>query len=177
MSATPARIDDAAVLGSGVMGHGIALAFALDGHRVSLYDVNEDLLAESEGRIRSVLDTLVSAGEVDEFRLSGGAFGLYRKRRNAEQSESDQEQPDFQSDECAGDRHRQHTEHDDDAARRTENPQHEVHDTEPSFSRHASGGRSRGQRPRTGRRAGDSNSTARSRPPSTSPAARGRRRC
>jgi len=65
MSAPPVRIDDAAVLGSGVMGHGIALAFALDGHEVSLYDVDEDLLAESEDRVRSVLETLVSAGDID----------------------------------------------------------------------------------------------------------------
>jgi 3-hydroxyacyl-CoA dehydrogenase len=65
MSATPDGIDAAAVLGSGVMGHGIALAFALDGHPVALYDVDEDLLAESEDRVRSVLDTLVSAGEID----------------------------------------------------------------------------------------------------------------
>jgi 3-hydroxyacyl-CoA dehydrogenase len=78
MSATPARIDDAAVLGSGVMGHGIALAFALDGHRVSLYDVNEDLLAESEGRIRSVLDTLVSAGEVDADDADAAAARITR---------------------------------------------------------------------------------------------------
>jgi len=65
MSATPDGIDAAAVLGSGVMGHGIALAFALNGHPVALYDVDEDLLAESEDRVRSVLDTLVSAGEID----------------------------------------------------------------------------------------------------------------
>jgi 3-hydroxyacyl-CoA dehydrogenase len=65
MSVTPDDLDAAAVLGSGVMGHGIALAFALDGHSVALYDVDEDLLAESEDRVRSVLDTLVSAGEID----------------------------------------------------------------------------------------------------------------
>lgn len=65
MSVGPADIDTVAVLGSGVMGHGIALAFALNGYPVALYDVDEDLLAESEDRVRSVLDTLVSAGEID----------------------------------------------------------------------------------------------------------------
>lgn len=78
MSAPPASIDDAAVLGSGVMGHGIALAFALDGHTVSLYDVNEDLLAESEGRVRSVLDTLVSAGEVTADEADAAAARIAR---------------------------------------------------------------------------------------------------
>ncbi|MDR9430655.1 MAG: 3-hydroxyacyl-CoA dehydrogenase family protein [Natronomonas sp.] len=65
MSVTTDDIYTVAVLGSGVMGHGIALAFALGGHPVGLYDVDEELLAESENRIRSVLETLVSAGEID----------------------------------------------------------------------------------------------------------------
>lgn len=74
----PDGIDTAAVLGSGVMGHGIALAFALDGHPVALYDVNEDLLAESEHRVRSVLDTLVSAGEVDAGEADAAADRITR---------------------------------------------------------------------------------------------------
>lgn len=64
MTATT-EIDDIAVLGAGVMGHGIALTFALDGHSVSLYDVDEEMLAESEDRVESVLDTLAAGGEVD----------------------------------------------------------------------------------------------------------------
>ncbi|AZH25486.1 3-hydroxyacyl-CoA dehydrogenase family protein [Haloplanus aerogenes] len=75
---SPDGIDTAAVLGSGVMGHGIALAFALDGHPVALYDVNEDLLAESEDRVRSVLDTLVSAGEVDADEADAAADRITR---------------------------------------------------------------------------------------------------
>lgn len=65
MSGAVDRIDTVAVLGSGVMGHGIALVFALHGRQVRLYDVDEELLAESKTRVRSVLDTLVSAGEID----------------------------------------------------------------------------------------------------------------
>lgn len=64
MSAPPASIDHVAVLGAGVMGHGIALTFALDGLEVSLYDIDEDTLAESEDRVRSVVDTLSEAGKV-----------------------------------------------------------------------------------------------------------------
>jgi 3-hydroxyacyl-CoA dehydrogenase len=78
MSAPPTSIDEAAVLGSGVMGHGIALAFALDGHAVSLYDVDEDLLAESEDRVRSVLDTLVSAGKADADAADAAAARITR---------------------------------------------------------------------------------------------------
>jgi 3-hydroxybutyryl-CoA dehydrogenase len=78
MSVTPDGIDAAAVLGSGVMGHGIALAFALDGHPVALYDVDEDLLAESEDRVRSVLDTLVSAGEIDALAADAAADRITR---------------------------------------------------------------------------------------------------
>jgi len=75
---TPDGIDTAAVLGSGVMGHGIALAFALDGRPVALYDVDEDLLAKSEDRVRSVLDTLVSAGEVDADEADAAADRITR---------------------------------------------------------------------------------------------------
>jgi 3-hydroxyacyl-CoA dehydrogenase len=78
MSVTPDGIDAAAVLGSGVMGHGIALVFALDGHPVGLYDVDEDLLAESENRVRAVLDTLVSAGEIDAAAADAAADRITR---------------------------------------------------------------------------------------------------
>jgi 3-hydroxyacyl-CoA dehydrogenase len=61
----PEDFDQVAVVGAGLMGHGIALTFALDGRSVSLYDVDEATLAESESRVRSVLDTFVAAGKVD----------------------------------------------------------------------------------------------------------------
>lgn len=56
---------DIAVLGAGIMGHGIALAFALDGRGVTLYDVDEDQLTEGTDQIRSVLETFASESELD----------------------------------------------------------------------------------------------------------------
>lgn len=78
MSAPPASIDHAAVLGAGVMGHGIALTFALDGLEVSLYDVDKDTLAESEDRVRSVLNTLNEAGEVGTNEADAAASRISR---------------------------------------------------------------------------------------------------
>ena len=46
------------------MGHGIALVYALDGHRVSLFDVDDDVLDRSGERIEDTLETLESAGHV-----------------------------------------------------------------------------------------------------------------
>jgi 3-hydroxyacyl-CoA dehydrogenase len=78
MSGPRSAVEDVAVLGSGVMGHGIALAFALDGHAVSLYDVDEELLAESEERVASVLDTMVSADELDADAADAAAARITR---------------------------------------------------------------------------------------------------
>jgi len=57
-------IEHVAVVGAGRIGHGIALAYALDGRSVALYDVDEDVLASSRSRIASVLETFVEAGHV-----------------------------------------------------------------------------------------------------------------
>lgn len=46
------------------MGHGIALVYALAGHRVSLFDVDDDVLDRSGDRIEDALETLASAGHV-----------------------------------------------------------------------------------------------------------------
>lgn len=51
-----------AVVGAGRMGHGIALVYALAGHPVTLYDVDEGTLAASRDRIAGALDTMVAAG-------------------------------------------------------------------------------------------------------------------
>ncbi|WP_251341316.1 3-hydroxyacyl-CoA dehydrogenase family protein [Haloplanus halophilus] len=75
---TPDDFDRLTVVGAGVMGHGIALAFALDGRQVSLYDVDEATLAESESRVRSVLDTYVAAGELDAAAADAAAARIDR---------------------------------------------------------------------------------------------------
>ena len=55
MAAPTERI---AVLGAGLMGHGIAQCFAARGHTVGLYDSDADVLAGAIGRIRGIFDLL-----------------------------------------------------------------------------------------------------------------------
>jgi 3-hydroxybutyryl-CoA dehydrogenase len=56
---------DIAVLGAGIMGHGIALVFALGGHKVRLTDSRAETLEKAPSLMASALDTLREAGEVD----------------------------------------------------------------------------------------------------------------
>ena len=44
-----------AVIGSGLMGHGIAQIFAVHGHSVTLMDLHEDLLLKAIDSVRSNL--------------------------------------------------------------------------------------------------------------------------
>ncbi len=55
-------IHATAVLGSGLMGHGIGLVFALNGCRVSLYDIDQAILQGSLDRISRILDLFVETG-------------------------------------------------------------------------------------------------------------------
>jgi 3-hydroxybutyryl-CoA dehydrogenase len=54
-----------AVIGAGLMGHGIAQVFLAAGHEVSLQDVNVDCLERSPQNIRSNLALLAEGGLVD----------------------------------------------------------------------------------------------------------------
>ena len=54
-----------AVVGAGLMGHGIALVFAAAGYRVGLHDVSKEVLERAKGLIGSHLDTLAEAGLFD----------------------------------------------------------------------------------------------------------------
>jgi 3-hydroxybutyryl-CoA dehydrogenase len=56
---------DVAVLGAGIMGHGIALVFALGGHRVRLTDSRAEALDKVPGLMEAALETLREAEEVD----------------------------------------------------------------------------------------------------------------
>jgi 3-hydroxybutyryl-CoA dehydrogenase len=51
-----------AVIGAGLMGHGIAQIFASQGHRVSLLDVSEEVLAEAIENIRANLTLMAQSG-------------------------------------------------------------------------------------------------------------------
>lgn len=58
-------IRHVAVLGAGTMGHGIAQVTASTGHRVRLYDVDEEAVQNGVGRIRANLEKGVELGKVD----------------------------------------------------------------------------------------------------------------
>jgi|TARA_B110000503_G_scaffold143702_1_gene247244 3-hydroxybutyryl-CoA dehydrogenase len=47
-----------AVIGSGLMGHGIAQIFLAAGHTVALYDTNKDILAEAKDKICEIFSLL-----------------------------------------------------------------------------------------------------------------------
>ncbi|MFC5973987.1 3-hydroxyacyl-CoA dehydrogenase family protein [Halomarina salina] len=53
-----------AVLGAGTMGHGIAQVFAMSGHSVRLYDIDEDIVAAGRDRIETNLDRGIEVGKV-----------------------------------------------------------------------------------------------------------------
>lgn len=58
-------MTEIAVVGAGLMGHALALVFALGGHNVRLTDNNPDTLAKAPGLMGMALGTLAEAGEVD----------------------------------------------------------------------------------------------------------------
>ncbi len=58
-------MTEIAVVGAGLMGHALALVFALGGHQVRLTDSNADTLERAPGLMATALATLAEAGEVD----------------------------------------------------------------------------------------------------------------
>ncbi|MEJ0069549.1 MAG: 3-hydroxyacyl-CoA dehydrogenase family protein [Pseudomonadota bacterium] len=58
-------MSEVAVVGAGLMGHALALVYALGGHRVRLTDSDPKTLARAPGLMATALATLVDAGEVD----------------------------------------------------------------------------------------------------------------
>jgi 3-hydroxybutyryl-CoA dehydrogenase len=55
-------VERVAVLGAGLMGHGIAQAFAQAGYPVTLYDISEDVLGDALRKITSNLGIFVEMG-------------------------------------------------------------------------------------------------------------------
>jgi 3-hydroxybutyryl-CoA dehydrogenase len=55
-----------AVIGAGTMGRGIAHVFALAGHEVRLFDVDEGALSDAHPRIADDLDRAIRAGALEE---------------------------------------------------------------------------------------------------------------
>ncbi|WGF88411.1 3-hydroxyacyl-CoA dehydrogenase family protein [Marinivivus vitaminiproducens] len=58
-------MTDIAVVGAGIMGHALALVFALGGHKVRLTDSHGPTLERAPGLIDAAARTLVEAGEID----------------------------------------------------------------------------------------------------------------
>jgi 3-hydroxybutyryl-CoA dehydrogenase len=56
---------EVAVVGAGLMGHALALVFALGGHQVRLTDSSVETLERAPGLMATALATLAEAGEVD----------------------------------------------------------------------------------------------------------------
>ena len=55
-------MEKVAVIGAGLMGHGIAQIFALHGFHVELYDIQEDVLEKALNNIRANLTLLSEHG-------------------------------------------------------------------------------------------------------------------
>lgn len=58
-------MTEVAVIGAGLMGHALALVFALGGHQVRLTDSNPETLERAPALMATALATLAEAGEVD----------------------------------------------------------------------------------------------------------------
>ncbi len=58
-------MTEVAVVGAGLMGHALALVFALGGHQVRLTDNNAETLERAPGLMATALATLAEAGEAD----------------------------------------------------------------------------------------------------------------
>jgi len=58
-------MTEVAVVGAGLMGHALALVFALGGHAVRLTDTNLQALERAPSLMATALNTLAEAGEVD----------------------------------------------------------------------------------------------------------------
>ncbi len=58
-------MTEVAVVGAGLMGHALALVYALGGHEVRLTDNRAETLQRAAGLMTTALATLVEAGEVD----------------------------------------------------------------------------------------------------------------
>jgi 3-hydroxybutyryl-CoA dehydrogenase len=61
-------MTEVAVIGAGLMGHALALVFALGGHQVRLTDNDAETLARAPGLMATALATLAEAGETDASR-------------------------------------------------------------------------------------------------------------
>lgn len=60
------EVKKVAVIGSGLMGHGIGEVFALKGYTVGIYDIYEDALKKAKEEIEKSLSRLAKSGKIKE---------------------------------------------------------------------------------------------------------------
>ncbi|MBT3994917.1 MAG: hypothetical protein HOF01_03880 [Chloroflexi bacterium] len=68
-SSTDSKFQNVAVVGAGLLGHGIALELAVHGKQVFLNDVSENLLSDAISRARVGLRALASVGRISEEQI------------------------------------------------------------------------------------------------------------
>ena len=86
--AVVSMIKNIAVIGAGLMGHGIAQIFAVHGYAVTLMDVNEDLLGKAIGNIRSNL-MLMAQNEIGRLEDIEPALARIKTTINLKEAASD----------------------------------------------------------------------------------------
>jgi len=69
-SVSESEFENVAVIGAGLLGHGIALEMASRGKQVYLNDISGDLLADAMTKVRVGLEALASVGRIDEREIS-----------------------------------------------------------------------------------------------------------
>jgi 3-hydroxybutyryl-CoA dehydrogenase len=77
-----------AVVGAGIMGHGIAQTLAVGGYRVTLNDLNDGILATAMERVRCNLDLFVANGFIT-VEQSQAAMGRMETNSNLESAAGD----------------------------------------------------------------------------------------
>jgi len=71
------EIRRVAVLGAGIMGHGIAQCFAMGGYEVSLYDIGLDVLDNAMAHIRENLNLFAQEGLIREDEIERAQSRIY----------------------------------------------------------------------------------------------------
>src|SRR5271165_4754131 len=69
-------IERIAVVGAGLMGHGIAQEFALAGYQVRLHDLSDNRLQTALGEIRVNLQRLSSLGRLEQAQIDPVLAGI-----------------------------------------------------------------------------------------------------
>jgi 3-hydroxybutyryl-CoA dehydrogenase len=77
-----------AIIGAGLMGHGIAQIFASQGHRVSLVDVNDEVLVTALENIRANLALMAQSGIGSPEKIES-ALGRIKTTRELEEATTD----------------------------------------------------------------------------------------